>query len=138
MVRGSTFVPIRVTNSASKPCSVSGYPSIVVTGHHINAAGQPTSADEELSITVQHGSLYARADPGVHAITLASGATAVCYLGSGTGPGPGLDTVLITRLTLSIPGGAGRVSVMIGAPGLASTSRAGEPFGIEITALGNP
>jgi hypothetical protein len=138
MVRGSTFVPIRVTNSASSPCSVSGYPIIAVTGHHINTAGQPMSAEEAISISVQHGSLYARADPGAHVITLASGATAVFYIGSGTGPGPGLDTVLITGLTLRIPGIVGAVSVMIGAPGLASTSRTGEPFGLEITALGNP
>ncbi len=126
--RGSTasapFLIVALRNTATEPCTLSGYPGIAV---YAAASTAP------VPIAIQHGT-YEQADPGPHPVRLPAGGQASFALGTSTAYSGGTN-VTITKITIRLPG-RHTTAIRLDIPGgLGATSNRGAPVPVGITAF---
>lgn len=98
-VASQPFSDIALSNAGAKACALSGYPRIEARG----VLGSDQATTVPLALTVHHG-LYERADPGPHRIVLRPRHPAYFSIGTATAYQGGLHPIILTRLTVVLPG----------------------------------
>lgn len=118
------FVIVTLRNTGTAQCTLSGYPGISV---YAGASASP------LPISIHHGT-YEQPDPGPHLVLVASGGMAWFALGTSTAYNGGMN-VLVTKISISLPGGSPAAVALAVPAGLGLTSSRGSPAPVGITAF---
>lgn len=94
------FADISVTNTGAASCVLTGYPRIEAWGHE---GLQDTARLVRLDILIHHG-LYERADQGPRRVVVQPHHAAYFSVGTGAAYQGGAHPIVITRLSVTLPG----------------------------------
>lgn len=133
---GEDLTEVIVKNAGGQSCHLDGYATLAAYGYQVAwSSGAPIGPGHTLTLTVAHGPLYARTDPGPHRVTLAPGRAAIFYVGAGVNFSPGQGNYKITEIRVGYAGARASITVTVPKPGLAAISPTGQPVWLGITAF---